>query len=321
MKKYLTIIFVILFCSCKTKNLSNFHPIYFTSESLTNDTHLKDLFEIENRWVRNRIDSLFLKNGTVFFDTSGNNSSAITSFQLKYILNSIKSKNIDKIQYNVIALPVHKEIYNSSKYLIFGFNTDLEEAKNFNKNTTDFKKGFNGFITKNFFEQIIPWHNYLKTNSPKDNVLSFSLDNISFEKDLLLNNQKLYLKRIVNNSFVKNVDRNNNRVKNLQKLRNEFFLSYYNNTRKLFNKKTDYSVNIKVSESLKKDSIYLDLNYYSKKNKEVNILIPDLLKTHYSFSKHHFDLGNHIDANIEINSLISIFIGNNKFIRYGDGAY
>jgi hypothetical protein len=74
---------------------------------------------------------------------------------------------------------------------------------------------------------------------------------------------------------------------------------------------------MKFSESPNKDSIYLDLKYYSKKGKEVNTLIPDLLKTHYSFNKNNFDLGNHIDANLEINRIISIFIGNNKFIRYG----
>jgi hypothetical protein len=237
MKKYLLIIFVILFCSCKTKNLSNFRPIYFTAESFTNETQQKDLFEVENKWIRNRLDSLYIANGVVFFDTSGQNSSAITSFQLKYNLNNIKSKNMDIIEFNVSAFPIHKKIYDSPKYLIFGFNTSIENAKNFNSNTNDFKKGFNSYITKNFFGQMVPWQSYLKTNSPKTNVLGFSLNDVAFQKDLFSYDRKLYFRRIINNSFIKHVDENNERVKNLQKMRNEFFFSYYNNTRRLFNKK------------------------------------------------------------------------------------
>lgn len=202
--------------------------------------------------------------------------------------------------------------------MAFGFKSNrLAEIDSFQNYVNQYKRGFDSYFTANFFGQIIPWQSYLKSPSSNKNAISFSINKMKFQNNAFIKNQKLYFKRILNNSFVKNVEKNNERVKNIQNQRNQFFLNFHNNKRQLFNCRTDYSLDINFSESINKDSIYLDLKYYSKKNKEVNLLIPDILQNHFTFNKYHFDLGNHIDANIEINRIISIFIGNNKFIKYG----
>nr|MBC7611728.1 hypothetical protein [Pseudopedobacter sp.] len=318
------ICFYLLLVSCKTNKLVEYKSLKI-SEINYNETlkRNEDFFVTHNNWILNGIDSISDLNQTFILDTL-TNSSDFLNVKLLFQLTPTTIKNKKYFNYTAEARPLYLDIFNQKKYVVFGVTSgSISIIDSFYNHKIELRKGFNGYFNTNLASNITPWRFWLKPqnmnqdNMNGDNSISFSVNNIKFVNKKFTKDQRLYFKRIINNSFCKYVEKNNQRVKNKQKERNQLFIKFYNNTKKLVNKKTDYSVDFIFSESIKKDSIYLDLKYYSKKNKEVNNLIPDLLETHYSFNKSHFDLGNHVDINLEIRRIIAVFVGNNQFIRYG----
>ncbi|MFC5282408.1 hypothetical protein [Pedobacter alpinus] len=322
MKRYQFIVIVILgiITSCKLKDLNTFRPVVISNIKYIDSLNgaCGDFFNNHNKWVLEGIDSISLLNKTVEMDSTFKGS-GISNFSLFYETKFSTIKGKKYINYEVDLKPVHSDIYVKKKYKVFGMKSNhLNEIDSFYIFKSNYKRGFNTYFNVNFISNLLPWQFYIKTPCPQNNAISFSLNNLTFQKNKFSKEQKEYFSRIINNSFVKYVEKNNMRVKPLQKFRNQFFLNFYNNKKRLINVKTDYSVDLNFNESLNKDSIYVDFKYYSKKNKEMNILIPEILKTRYVFNKNHFDLGNHVDVNLTINYIISVFIGNHSFIRYGE---
>lgn len=305
--------------SCKTDELLSFKPAVVNNFRFDNALPKSDtFFTTHNKWILEGIDSISKTNQTVKLDTLNKNSSGLLNFTLLFNLKSSIIKNTKYYKYGVDAIPLHRDIFEDEKYVTFGLSSDqFDKIDSFNVYKSGFKRGYDRYFNTSWLSQIIPWRSYLKPQNVNNKFISFSINSIKFLNTSFTKSQREYFKRILNNSFVKAEQKNNGRIKKDIKDRNQFYINFYNNKRKLFNIKTDYSVDFKFSESAMKDSIYLDVNYYSKRNKEINLLIPDLLGTHYSFDKHSFDLGNHIDMNLKLSEIIEIFLGNNIFIRYG----
>lgn len=321
MIKFFSLIFLtaFVFSSCKTDQLLSFKPAVINKVEY-NSTLSKNesFFKTHNKWIIEGIDSVSKINQTVKLDTLNKNSSGLLNFTLLFNLRSSLIKNIEYYRYEVNVVPLHKDIFEENKYLVFGFNSNqFNRIDSFNVYKSEFKWGFNTYFNLSWLSQITPWRYNLKCQNVKDNYISFSINNIEFSHTNFTRSQKKYFKRILNNCFVKVAKKNNMGINKDSKDRNDYFINFYNNKHKLFNTKTDYTIDFKFSESERKDSIVLDINCYSKRNKEINLLIPDILETHYTFDKHAFELGNHFDVNLKLNEIISIFLGNNKFIRYG----
>jgi hypothetical protein len=311
---FLFIVLGILMVSCST---NKFKPIYFTENEYLNKSNSYKLFTIYNEWVKNSLDSLFFLNKTVYLDSLGLYNNEVTSFKIKYETTGFIAKNKDYVRYSVYAIPNKPELYFNKELLLFGFTLDETEIYNLENNIQELNEKFKNYFFKNTLGQIVPWQILLKKYNVKNNYISFSINKIKYN-NTLRSEEKLYIRRVLNNSFVKIMDRNNERVKSRQKERNQFNINFYNNSKRILNKRTDYSIDLNLTESNNKDSIYMDFRFYSQKKKEVNILIPSILDTRYSFSKQQFAAGNHFDINLKLYSIISIFTGNNKFIRYGE---
>lgn len=320
MRNQFLLFLILLFGSCKSRQLKSFKPVTLNKikyDASINENHT-NFFRSHNDWIMKGIDSISLNNKSVKLDTNCNDSDML-NFTLVFDTKASIIKNKRFINYEVALKPLHLSIYENKKYVAFGMGSvNASDIDSFAFVKKNYYIGFNTYFNNSFFTNLIPWEFYLKSPKSQKNAISFSFDNLTFQKNKFSKEQKEYFSRIINNSFVKYTDKNNRTVKTLQKFRNQFFLNFYNNKKRLFNVKTDYSVALVFSEAINKDSIYLDIKYFSKKNKEMNLLIPDILKTHYVFNKKYFDLGNHIDVNLAINYIIKSFIGNHNFIRYGE---
>jgi hypothetical protein len=184
-------------------------------------------------------------------------------------------------------------------------------------NQKEYKKGFDTYFTN--YGILIPWRSNLKMNDiePRENEYSFSIDRVKFKRNTFSKDSKLYFKRIMNNGFVNEANRVNKRVLlSNSKENNIFFTRYFSNYRRLFKVKTDYSINFDFVSIPETDTINLNIKYFSKKGKQLNLFKPTLLETNYKIDKNIFEAGNHLDMNIFISSTISKFILNNTFIRF-----
>lgn len=315
MKKYLLFYFIIVwsFSSCKT-NLSRFKPVYITTETYNNETSAEKLFLKENQWVKIGLDSMSLKNGTVYFDQTKKFSSGMTSFQLNYNLNNFSYKDSNYVKYNVWARPINQTIYQDDKYIVFGFSSLKYEANRFDNVINKYKSGFDTYFNLNFFGNIIPWNISEKSTHLNQKKITFSVNRIKFQDKFFKNDDRLYFNRIINNSFVK-MQEHVMRLFSKRKLdQNEYYLDFYNCSKKLIKKRTDYTMDFKFSCTA--DSLVIDVKYYSSKKKELNLLIPDILKTRIGFDKHKYQMGNHFDINLTLSRLIIEYIDNNRFITY-----
>jgi hypothetical protein len=316
------IVLINILNSCKLSKTNKFKPITITKIERLNKVNYNELFfETYNRWVISAIDSIALKNKTFILDTINGGSSNEYKLNLLFAPKIIQGQTYYIYEANVVS----QEVKNQNKqYILFGLQfPEMDNSHFSNTNNKQLKKSFDVFFNTNY-ASLVPWNNFIRNKNIKNkDAISFSTDAIKFQNFAFSKGEKVYLKKVINNSFVKSIQKSNKTVyeNSKRKDRNYFFVNFQNNSRKIFNIKTDYTLDAKFRVSNLRDSIYLELKFYSKRDKDVNLLIPNILKTQYSFKKSEFSEDNHFLINVKLNQIISIFLENNKFIRYGDGAY
>ncbi len=318
--KYIFICCWFFLGSCKSQELNDFKAPNFKIITYNNTVpEGKELYEMHNSLIMNGIDSLNRQKKTITIDTNDSSKSGLLDFALNVTFKKKEIKNNAYYFYQVEAKPYSRALFKDTSYTVFGFSTrKLELLDTSPIDKREMKRKFNKyFFSAGFAGLLIPWEKYEKGNSVKENFISFSTNKIEFKKGYFNKQQKEYLKRVVNNGFVEYASSNNISIHNNDsKDRNNFYVNYYNNKRKILNRKSDYVMDFYFGLSERKDSILIDLKCYSQKNKDVNLLIPSRLNTHYAFKRSDFELGNHIDLNLAIRSIINLYIANNKFINY-----